>query len=533
MADTYSTLDVGEYVPLPKMPKAGELGMKEALGIKEPFVPKIQALESRLAEKDLAVEEAKQQQKMIEATGERDVKKRAAEQERTAQEEYQTQLVAEPLPAFIPDKESAKDIAGLFSMVSVMGMLLGGGGKLNAMQALNAMNGMLEGHQKGRADLYKKQATEFDKNFKSMIKKHEEFRKKMEDAVKLAAVDKEAGLADAKMAAVEAGSPIIKAMVDRGEIVRALKTLNDTVQGREAAFKLVLQEQDKAETRKLAADKVKADAQRHREDMASREKLRLATLAAAQGRRDEKALQAIGPALRNIAENYAEGSADKLVGASTEDKKIVQGAYRAVEESEQVADFVAKNPKAVGAMAAIKNFIKMDAIKSIKNEDEEAAAKEKAQAVDAAIDRAVQSGSIAKDDAEAAKILQKKLFGLALSDVRGSGQRGSVYLDRQFQNLYDQASRQDTLINIIKERAEENNRNLRVYKLNVERHNNPELFPLVEAKSTTDYIKERAPKSGIPENIEKALSGKPDGTGARSGGKTYRVYGGVVKEVQE
>jgi hypothetical protein len=55
----------------------------------------------------------------------------------------------------------------------------------------------------------------------------------------------------------------------------------------------------------------------------------------------------------------------------------------------------------------------------------------------------------------------------------------------------------------------------------------------MEAKSTTDYIKERAPKSGIPEKIEKALSGKPDGTGARSGGKTYRVYGGIVKEVQE
>ena len=273
MADTYSTLDVGEYVPPPKMPKAGELGMKEALGIKEPFVPKIQALESRLAEKDLAVEEAKQQQKMIEATGERDVKKRAAEQERTAQEEYQTQLVAEPLPAFIPDKESAKDIAGLFSMVSVMGMLLGGGGKLNAMQALNAMNGMLEGHQKGRADLYKKQATEFDKNFKAMTKKHEEFRKKMEDAVKLAAVDKEAGLADAKMAAVEAGSPIIKAMVDRGEIVRALKTLNDTVQGREAALKLVLQEQNRAAIERRHREDREAAESRHQQDMKQRREL--------------------------------------------------------------------------------------------------------------------------------------------------------------------------------------------------------------------------------------------------------------------
>jgi len=302
MADTFSTLDVGEYVPTPKMPKVGELGMKEALGIKEPFVPKIQALESRLAEKDLAVEEAKQKQKMIEATGERDVKKREAESVRGAQEDYQTQLVAEPLPAFIPDKESAKDIAGLFSMVSVMGMLLGGGGKLNSMQALSAMNGMLEGHQKGRADLYKKQATEFDKNFKSMIKKHEEFRKKMEDAVKLAAVDKEAGLADAKMAAVEAGSPIIKAMVDRGEIIRALKTLNDTVQGREAAFNLVLKEQDKAATRKATADREAAAERRHTADMAQRERLAKEKMSHADKVRE---LKGVGKTASATNERYA------------------------------------------------------------------------------------------------------------------------------------------------------------------------------------------------------------------------------------
>ena len=279
MADTYSTLDVGEYVPPPKMPKSGEATLKDVLGLKDPFTPKIQKLESQLSQSDLAVEEAKQRQKMIEATGELDVKKREAESVKGAQEGYQKQLEAEPLPAFIPDKESAKDIAGLFSMVSVMGMLLGGGGKLNAMQALNAMNGMLEGHQKGRADLYKKQATEFDKNFKAMTKKHEEFRKKMEDAVKLASVDKEAGMAEAKMAAVESGSDIIKAMVDRGEIVRALKTLNDTVQGREAAFKLVLNEQDKAAVRKAAADRELAAERRHREDREAAERRHTADMA--------------------------------------------------------------------------------------------------------------------------------------------------------------------------------------------------------------------------------------------------------------
>ena len=221
--------------------------------------------------------------------------------------------------------------------------------------------------------------------------------------------------------------------------------------------------------------------------------LRKATLEAAQGRRDIKSLEAIGPALRNIAENYPEGSANQLVGASPEDKKRVQGSFRAVEESEQVADFVAKNRGAVGAMAVIKNILKIDAINSIKNENEEVAAQQKAQLVDSAIDKAQKDGRISAQDAQDAKVLQKKLFGLALADVQSSGQRGSVYLDKQFQNLYDQASRQDTLLKIIKERAEENNRNLRVYKLNVERHNNPEQFPLIETKDVSSYLKERAP----------------------------------------
>ena len=197
--------------------------------------------------------------------------------------------------------------------------------------------------------------------------------------------------------------------------------------------------------------------------------------------------------MRNIAENYPEGTAQSLVGASPDDKKRVQGSFRAVQESEQVADFVAKNKGAVGALAVVKNILKIDAINSIKNEDENVAAQQKSQLVDGAIDKAAASGKISGQDAQDAKILQKKLFGLALSDVQGSGQRGSVYLDKQFQNLYDQESRQDTLLKIIKERAKENNSNLKIYKLNVERHNNPEQFPLLESDDVKKYIEDRTP----------------------------------------
>jgi len=244
-------------------------------------------------------------------------------------------------------------------------------------------------------------------------------------------------------------------------------------------------------------------------------------------------LRSVGPALRNIAEQYPEGTVNTLLGASPDDKKKVQGAYRAVEESESAADYIARNPGAVGALAVVRNFLKMDAIASLQNPDEAQAAQQKSLLVDDAIDKAQQSGQIKPDDAQAAKVLQKKLFGLALSDVQGSGQRGSVYLDKSFQNLYDQASRQDTLLKIIKERSQDNNRNLKTYKLNIERHNNPEQFPLLEADSVENYIKDRTPKSNVPPDVEAILKGKPEGTGKRAGGKIYRIYGGVVQETAE
>jgi ribosomal protein S20 len=213
-------------------------------------------------------------------------------------------------------------------------------------------------------------------------------------------------------------------------------------------------------------------------------------------RRDAKALQDIGPALRNIAVNYPDGTANNLIGASSDDKKKIQGAYRAIEESEQAADFIARNPKAVGALAKLRNVIKIDAIKSLKSDDEAQTVAGKSAIVESQIDDAAKRGIVTKDEAEAAKILEKRLFGLALADVQGSGQRGSVYLDRQFQNLYDQASRPDTLLKVIKERSGENNRNLKVYRLGVERHDNPNSFPLTLSETGSEfnkYIRDRSP----------------------------------------
>jgi len=498
-----------EKAPKPDIDDGLAKALRTQQAVDMPYITSKSQLQTQITGAEGRAAKAKQEQDEMLATAEKTGTEQEAQAVRGAQEAYQGKLQAEPLPAFIPTKDSVQDIAGLFSLISVIGAVAGKG---NAQMALGNMNAMLEGYQKGRGDLYKKEAAEFDKNFKAMIKKHEEFRKEMEDAVKLAPYDKQQAMIDAKLAAVKAGSAIVNAQLDKGYLMDAYKTVDELQKG-----------VDKA---KESYEKQKAkDA-----DIALKRELAQARMTQTGERRDEKALQSIGPALRNIAEQYPDGTAMSLIGASPDDKKRVQGAYRAVEESEKVADFVARNPNAVGALAVAKNFLKVDAIKSLQSEDEATVAASKAAVIDQQLDAGVQKGEISRDDAEAAKVLQKKLFALALADVQGSGQRGSVYLDRQFQNLYDQASRDTTLVKIIRERADENNRNLKTYKLNVERHNNPEQFPLLESRTTEDFIKERKPPTGIPEVVEKKMAGKPEGTTGEYKNKTYIVRGGRVVE---
>jgi hypothetical protein len=228
--------------------------------INQPYISSKSQLQSGITEAQGREAQAKQRQERILAEGAKTGLERETQVITGAQQTYQKEIEAEPLPAFIPTKDSATDIAGLFSLISVIGAVVG---KKNAQMAMGNMNAMLEGHQKGRADLYKKERNEFDTNFKAMIKKHEEFRKKMEDAIKLAPRDKEKAMADAKIAAVEAGSDIVKAQLDRGFLTDAYKTVDELQKGITKV--------------KEAYEKETAAERRHSESLASsRENARLA-----------------------------------------------------------------------------------------------------------------------------------------------------------------------------------------------------------------------------------------------------------------
>jgi len=392
---------------------------------------------------------------------------------------------------FKASKDSVGGFAILGSMIGALGMLAGNtGGKQAALNSIKSMTGMMQGYSKGRADEFRRNQIEFDKQFKIMQSKIERANKQFDQALALMPYNTVEAQKIADSAIAELNSDIV--------------TANYKVRGM-------------VPTKEILGQALKSS-----EDAANR--LNQLNIAQLKGKLDVK----LGPVLRNIAEEYPEGTAEQLAGAEAKDKDRIYGSYRTIEESEDVARYIAQNPKAVGALAAIKNFVRLDTIKSVQDDKSDDMGLSRKQAIaDQALEDAVKNRSISADTAEAAKLLQKKLFAIALADVQSSGQRGSIYLDKQFQNLYDQALRPRTLLNTIKAREEESNRNLGVYKLNIERNTKPDKFPL-HLMNTDDYIEKFAPALAVPDDVKKALDGKPEGTIAKKGNKRYIVSGGAA-----
>ena len=233
-------------VDVPKIPEKefGKLEVSDIMGFKAPFAKRIRELSaSELQSARTEAEKTMEQKRAVEQK-EAEAINNYAKTLKTAQENFLEKTKAVPIPTeFIPTQDNAKDIAGLFSLINVMGMVAGKG---KAQLAMNAMNGMLEGYQKGRRDLYKIEKDKFEKNFKSLVQIHQELRKELEDAQKLAATEKEAGIANAKLAAAQFDSPILKAMLDRGYFNKAVELVKDDYTSIANAEKTVRQERQKA-----------------------------------------------------------------------------------------------------------------------------------------------------------------------------------------------------------------------------------------------------------------------------------------------
>lgn len=243
LADTLNTPKASAFLSgqgLPPTPK-GYVGVQEIGPIKEELSQAKSKAEKDVGMADINIEREKQAQTIRDLEGQQVLAQKSAEDIRALPEREKLKTKREEFTdmKFVPTKDTAQDIAGLFSLVNVIGMAMGGGGKQSAQQAMYAMNGMLEGYQKGRGDLYKKEKESFDKNFKAMQEAVKTLEKDYEEAVKMYQYDKDAADIARKLALAKNGGSIFKAMEDRIGVIGVLNSIKDTASSVDKAAEML------------------------------------------------------------------------------------------------------------------------------------------------------------------------------------------------------------------------------------------------------------------------------------------------------
>lgn len=259
---------------LPAAPK-GRIGPKEIAPAEEELGAAISTARQKVGEADVNIEQAKRDEKASELEIKAESKKKFVEDVELMPERlaYKELVKQEKGMEFVPTRDTVQDIAGLFGLIGVVGMVIGKG---NAMQAMGAMNGMMEGHRKGRQDLFKQEAQQFEKNFKAMQAKVSAALAEYQEALKVKQQDSEAGELMAQVALARSESPLLKAIKDKQgdaavlarlkEVNKSVtvdmpKTINDLQDKSDAAnaaerrFKLQMEQRDRiARENRIAAD---------------------------------------------------------------------------------------------------------------------------------------------------------------------------------------------------------------------------------------------------------------------------------------
>jgi hypothetical protein len=289
------------------------------------------------------------------AQAEADVKKAEAEVETfrlgeraKAAEDYATKVRGEtartqkmlnesPFPQFEPTKENAQSLGELFSLTATFGLLLGNMGKTSSLGAMNAMTGMLGGWRQGRMDLFNKEKAEFDKNLGVMKAKHEEYKKDLEQYLKLAATDRDAANAKADEMAAKLGSQSVpgtyarlrdrKGMLDQltaqAKVLEKMEEKQRQAEERKALQQERLDQQKELQAERLAAEKQRQDerltAAKERQQEAAAIKSEKITQQQAMIQRAINGLGGVASAVKSIKELPAGTTTGLLPNLQTKD----------------------------------------------------------------------------------------------------------------------------------------------------------------------------------------------------------------------
>ena len=154
---------------------------------------------------------------------------------------------------FAPTQESARDLASIFSLLSVAAFGSGGKGKYAGMQALSAMTGAMKGYKEGQKTIYDKEIKIFEENLQVIKSHNEEIQKEYTIAMDLLSKNKDLGEQKIKELAAKDNTGI-QSMLARAHnykgLGEAIKVVRDAAQKAQDKVDALKQKHaDKAEER--------------------------------------------------------------------------------------------------------------------------------------------------------------------------------------------------------------------------------------------------------------------------------------------
>lgn len=153
-----------------------------------------------------------------------------AKEKRGAYEQYQTGL--EQRPTFNPTEFDAPAAAQLAGLTAVIGAIAGRG---RARAALKSMEGFTRGHKEGRADLYDREAKQYEKDLQAWKDNVGMAKDKLTQVIDLLSTDKTAALVKAKELEPMLQEGLVLAKVKQGNYSGALNTINNALKGGDQA----------------------------------------------------------------------------------------------------------------------------------------------------------------------------------------------------------------------------------------------------------------------------------------------------------
>lgn len=276
------------------------------------------AARTRAGEAEVNIEAAKRAEKGREAQMKGELVQRQARETAALPERQQLMAKRQEFAnaAFAPTRDNAEDLAKLFSLIGVLGVAIGGRGRGAGLQAMTAMNGMLEGYRRGRGDLYKQQLGEFDRSLKAMQQQVATLEKQYAEAVKLKALDREAGELEIQRVLAESDSPVLKAMRDRQGDLAALSYVQNMAKDVATAATLRNSLQTAADQRQARLDAQKAQQEFQTRERLAREQFQARQSATEAARRNLQVVQTPqGPRVIDIS-TLQRATPEELAGAT-------------------------------------------------------------------------------------------------------------------------------------------------------------------------------------------------------------------------